>query len=70
MVLCPSQIEFEGMANGESKRPKFNGLYKHGRPRPKLSGVEKNAMTYPTSQKAEEVTRSDKTFSSLGGASR
>ena len=54
------------MANSKSKRPKLNGLEKHGRPRQKLSGVEKNAMIYPTCPKVKEVTKSGKTFPFLG----
>lgn len=53
------QIEFKRMANGESKRPKFNGLEKHGRPRQKLSGVETNTMIYPTSPKFKELSKRD-----------
>ena len=41
-------MQFESMANGDSKRPKLNDLEKHGRPRQILSGFEENAIIYPT----------------------
>ena len=42
------QMQFESVANGDSKRPKLNDLEKHGRPRQILSGFKENAIIYPT----------------------
>ena len=61
------QIQFESLANGESKRPKLNDLEKHGRPRQMLSGFEENAIIYPTCPNLIEEFSRRQEFSFLGG---
>ena len=41
-------MQFESMANGDSKGPRLKDLEKHGRPRQISSGFEENAIIYPT----------------------